>query len=94
VSAAQTGHASTLLNTLRQAGGAAGVALLGTVLSATGASSADLAGYRLALIAAAGLMLLGVVFSARISDADAAPTMTEAVSPADLRGATPAPPIK
>ena len=35
VSAAQTGHASTLLNTLRQAGGAAGVALLGTVLAAT-----------------------------------------------------------
>ena len=80
VSAAQTGHASTMLNTLRQAGGAAGVALLGTVLGATGASSADLAGYRLALVAAACLMLLGVVFSAMISDADAAPTMTEAVS--------------
>jgi EmrB/QacA subfamily drug resistance transporter len=77
VSAAETGQASTLLNTLRQAGGAAGVALLGTVLGATGASSADLAGYRLAFVAAASLMLLGVVFSARVSDADAAPTMAD-----------------
>jgi EmrB/QacA subfamily drug resistance transporter len=80
VSAAETGHASTLLNTLRQAGGAAGVALLGTVLGATGASSADLAGYRLAFLAAAGLMLFGALFSSRVSDADAAPTMAEAVT--------------
>jgi EmrB/QacA subfamily drug resistance transporter len=80
VSAAETGHASTLLNTLRQAGGAAGVALLGTVLGATGASSADLAGYRLAFLAAAGLMLLGAGFSCLVSDADAAPTMAEAVT--------------
>lgn len=80
VSAAETGHASTLLNTLRQAGGAAGVALLGTVLGATGAGSADLAGYRLAFLAAAGLMLLGAGFSSLVSDADAAPTMAEAVT--------------
>ncbi len=80
VSAAETGQASTLLNTLRQAGGAAGVALLGTVLGTTGASSADLAGYRLAFLAAAALMLLGAGFSSRVSDADAAPTMAEAVT--------------
>jgi len=80
VSAAQTGQASTLLNTLRQAGGAAGVALLGTVLGATGAGPANLSGYRLALVAAACLMLFGVAFSTRVSDADAAPTMAEAVS--------------
>ena len=80
VSPAETGHASTLLNTLRQAGGAAGVALLGTVVGATGASSADLAGYRLAFLAAAGLMLLGAGFSTLVSDADAAPTMAEAVT--------------
>ncbi|MFY9650324.1 MAG: MDR family MFS transporter [Trebonia sp.] len=80
VSAAETSHASTLLNTLRQAGGAAGVALLGTVLGATGASSADLGGYRLAFLAAAGLMLLGAGFSSLVSDADAAPTMAEAVT--------------
>jgi EmrB/QacA subfamily drug resistance transporter len=80
VSPAETGHASTLLNTLRQAGGAAGVALLGTVLGATGASSADLAGYRLAFLAAAGLMAIGAGFSSLVSDADAAPTMAEAVT--------------
>ena len=80
VSAAETGHASTLLNTLRQAGGAAGVALLGTVLGATGAGSADLTGYRLAFIAAAGLMVIGAIFSSLVSDADAAPTMAEAVT--------------
>jgi EmrB/QacA subfamily drug resistance transporter len=80
VSPAETGHASTLLNTLRQAGGAAGVALLGTVLGATGAGSADLAGYRLAFLAAAGLMVIGAGFSSLVSDADAAPTMAEAVT--------------
>ena len=80
VSAAETGHASTLLNTLRQAGGAAGVALLGTVLGATGAGSADLTGYRLAFIAAAGLMVIGAIFSSLVSDADAAPTMADAVT--------------
>ncbi|HEX4399628.1 MAG TPA: MDR family MFS transporter [Trebonia sp.] len=80
VSAAETGHASTLLNTLRQAGGAAGVALLGTVVGATGASSADLAGYRLAFLAAAGLMVIGAGFSSLVSDVDAAPTMAEAVT--------------
>ena len=80
VSPAETSHASTLLNTLRQAGGAAGVALLGTVLGATGASSSDLAGYRLAFLAAAGLMVIGAGFSSLVSDADAAPTMAEAVT--------------
>ena len=80
VSPAETSHASTLLNTLRQAGGAAGVALLGTVLGATGASSADLAGYRLAFLAAAGLMVIGAGFSSLVSDVDAAPTMAEAVT--------------
>src|ERR1700733_4991406 len=80
VSAAETSHASTLLNTLRQAGGAAGVALLGTVLGATGASSADLGGYRLPFPAAAGPVLVGAGFSSLVSDADAAPTMAEAVT--------------
>ncbi|HEY0936548.1 MAG TPA: MDR family MFS transporter [Trebonia sp.] len=75
VSAAETGHASTLQNTVRQAGGAAGVALLGTVLAATGAGARDLAGYHLAFLAAAGLMALGVAVSWFVSDADAAPTM-------------------
>ena len=75
VSPALTGQASTLLNTLRQAGGAAGVALLGTVLAATRTGPADLAGYRLAFVAAACLMALGGVLSAMVKDADAAATM-------------------
>ncbi len=75
VSPALTGQASTLLNTLRQAGGAAGVALLGTVLAATRTGPAGLAGYRLAFVAAACLMALGGVLSAMVKDADAAATM-------------------
>ena len=75
VTAAETGHASTLQNTVRQAGAAAGVALLGTVLAATGAGASDLAGYHLAFIAAACLMALGALASSFVNDADAAPTM-------------------
>ena len=75
VTAAETGHASTLVNTVRQAGAAAGVALLGTVLAATGAGARDLAGYHLAFIAAACLMALGVAFAGLVNDGDAAPTM-------------------
>jgi predicted MFS family arabinose efflux permease len=75
VTGAETGQASTLQNTVRQAGGAAGVALLGTVLAATGAGAADLAGYHLAFLAAAALMALGAAFACFVDDADAAPTM-------------------
>ena len=85
VTAAETGHASTLLNTVRQAGGAAGVALLGTVLAASGASAGDLAGYHLSFVAAACLMTLGLLSSLFVNDADAAPTMAAAT------GDTPAP---
>ncbi len=81
VTAAETGHASTLVNTVRQAGGATGVALLGTVLAATGAGASDLAGYHLAFIAAACLMALGLVAASFVDDAAAAPTM--AASPGD-----------
>ena len=86
VSAALTGQASTLLNTLRQAGGAAGVALLGSVLGATGAGPQDLSGYRLAFGVAASLMAVGAVFSARVHDADAAATMAD-----DRGGGSPEP---
>jgi EmrB/QacA subfamily drug resistance transporter len=86
VSPALTGQASTLLNTLRQAGGAAGVALLGTVLGATRPGHDDLAGYRLALVAAACLMTVGVAFSARVRDADAAATMADGPDGPDAPG--------
>jgi EmrB/QacA subfamily drug resistance transporter len=78
VTAAEAGHASTLQNTVRQAGAAAGVALLGTVLAVTGAGARDLAGYHLAFAAAAGLLALGVVSACFVNDADAAPTMAPA----------------
>src|ERR1700735_2354753 len=80
ISAAETGHASTLQNTVRQAGAAVGVALLGTILGVTGASAVDLAGYRLAFLVAAAVMALGVVFSCFVNDHDAAATMA-AVEP-------------
>jgi len=75
VSAAQTGHGSTLVNTLRQAGGAAGVAILGTVLTITRASRADLAGFHLAFALAAALMLLALLVSTLVRDTDAAASM-------------------
>jgi EmrB/QacA subfamily drug resistance transporter len=81
ITAAETGQASTLQNTVRQAGAAAGVALLGTVLAATAAGARDLAGYHLAFIAAAGLMALGAAASSFVDDAGAAPTM--AATPRD-----------
>jgi EmrB/QacA subfamily drug resistance transporter len=85
VTKAETGHASTLMNTLRQAGGAAGVALLGTVLAATGAGAADLAGYHLSFVAAACLMAVGLVISRFVNDADAAPTMAPGPPPVESR---------
>jgi EmrB/QacA subfamily drug resistance transporter len=80
VSAAATGQASTLLNTVRQAGGAAGVALLGTVLDATRAGPSNPGGYRLAFVAAASMMAVGALIACLVRDSDAAPTMV-----ADLR---------
>ena len=87
ITVAETGHASTLQNTVRQAGAAAGVALLGTVIAATGASASDLVGYHLAFLAAAGLMAFGVLASTFVIDADAAPTM--AASPRDVPASFP-----
>jgi EmrB/QacA subfamily drug resistance transporter len=75
VSAAQTGHGSTLLNTLRQAGGAAGVAILATVLTTSHASRADLSGFRVAFATAATLMLLALLLSSLVQDSDAAASM-------------------
>jgi len=95
LSPALTGQATTLLNTLRQAGGAAGVALLGTVLGATRPGPLDLAGYRLAFLAAACLMVFGAMFASRVRDADAAATMAD--GPDDLPAAIPEaalPPIR
>jgi EmrB/QacA subfamily drug resistance transporter len=77
VSAADTGHASTLLNTMRQAGAAAGVALLGTVLAVSHAGRGDLTGFRVSFLSAAALMLLGAVFATFVRDGDAIATMRD-----------------
>ncbi|HEY1698612.1 MAG TPA: MDR family MFS transporter [Trebonia sp.] len=75
ISAAQTGQASTVLNTLRQAGAAVGVALIGTILGALHAGPASLTGFHVAFAAAAVLMVCGAIFSAFVRDSDAAATL-------------------
>jgi EmrB/QacA subfamily drug resistance transporter len=76
ISAARTGQASTLQNTLRQAGAAVGVALVGTILGAAHAGPASLTGFHVAFAVAACLMGAGVVLSALVRDSDAAATMS------------------
>lgn len=77
------GGASMLFNTLRQLGGAVGVALLTTVLVAIGPVShahgrlaPDLTAYRVAFLVAAAVALIGAGTAALIRDADAASTIT------------------
>jgi EmrB/QacA subfamily drug resistance transporter len=77
VSAADTGHASTLLNTMRQAGAAAGVALLSTVLAMSHAGRGDLAGFRVSFLTAATLMAAGAVVATFVRDGDAIATMRD-----------------
>ena len=77
ISNAKTGQASTVTNTLRQVAGAAGVALIGTLIGSLHAGPGNLGGFRVAFGAAAVLMAAAFVFASRVSDADAAPTMAE-----------------
>jgi EmrB/QacA subfamily drug resistance transporter len=83
ISPADTGRASTFFNAERQLGGAIGVAVLTTVLSAVGVTdsiagraTAHLASYHMAFLTAAALALVGVAAAATIRDADAANTIT------------------
>jgi len=83
ISPADTGRASTLFNAERQLGGAVGVAVLTTVLSAVGVTSSvagratpHLAAYHMAFLTAAVLALIGVAAAATIKDADATSTIT------------------
>jgi EmrB/QacA subfamily drug resistance transporter len=72
-----TGQGSTLLNTLRQAGGAAGVALVGTILGAAHAGPSSLTGFHVAFAFGACLMACGLLSSAFVRDTDAASTMAD-----------------
>lgn len=82
ISDADMGRASTLFNVQRQVGGAVGVAVLTTVLSAVevtaatvGHPSAHLTGYHVAFLAAAGFALIAVAPAALVKDEDAANTI-------------------
>ncbi|MGH3165382.1 MAG: MDR family MFS transporter [Trebonia sp.] len=77
ISAAQTGQASTLQNTLRQAGAAVGVALAGTILGASHAGPASLTGFHVAFVFMACVMVIGIIASAFVRDSDAAATMAD-----------------
>ncbi|MBC3841026.1 DHA2 family efflux MFS transporter permease subunit [Streptacidiphilus sp. 4-A2] len=79
VSAADTGHASSLFSMTRQLGSAAGIALLATAFTAvgttrttTGHSVPDLTAYHLAFLVAALLAALAVLPALTIEAADAA----------------------
>jgi EmrB/QacA subfamily drug resistance transporter len=84
ISTAEMGRASTLFNVQRQVGGAVGVAVLTTVLSAVevtaatvGHPSAHLSGYHAAFLAAAGFALLAIIPAAMVNDEDAASTIVK-----------------
>jgi EmrB/QacA subfamily drug resistance transporter len=81
ISPAETGAGSTMFNTMRQLGGAIGVALLTTAIVIVGPThlvaghvAANLTAYRVAFLVAAGIALLGIPAALSIKDADAADT--------------------
>ncbi|HET9973426.1 MAG TPA: MFS transporter, partial [Streptosporangiaceae bacterium] len=83
ISQEDMGGASMLFNTLRQLGGAVGVAVLTTVLVAIrpfspagGRLVPDLTSYRAAFLVAAAVALIAAGIAARIRDEDAASTIT------------------
>lgn len=78
VSEQDTARASTLFNAVRQLGGAVGVALLTTAISAVGVVTAshgravpDLTAYHVAFLVAAGLAVLAALAALTIHDRDA-----------------------
>jgi EmrB/QacA subfamily drug resistance transporter len=97
ISRRDTGRATTLTNVQRQLGSALGVALLSTVLSsmgavvatASGATMPNLAAYRAAFFAAAGVALIGALVAWRVPDEEASETMArKGVTPAEGSAAT------
>jgi EmrB/QacA subfamily drug resistance transporter len=79
-----TGRASTMFNTVRQLGGAIGVAVLTTAIVAVGPlhivgghPAANLTAYRVAFLVAAAVALMATACSLTIHDSDAARTIPE-----------------
>jgi len=82
ITKAQTGRASSIFNAGKQLGGAAGVALLTTVLAAAGPTreqaghlTANLSAYHDGFLAAAAVALLSLMVALTVRDSDAAVTM-------------------
>ena len=82
ISHEDTAQASSLFNSQRQLGSALGVALLSSVLALVGTvhvvdghATADLNGYHVAFLVAAGVAIAGALTALTIHDADAAATM-------------------
>jgi EmrB/QacA subfamily drug resistance transporter len=82
VSHAATAKASVMFNAGRQLGGAIGVALLSTVISAVGVLHVvggrhvpNVTAYHAAFLTAAGIEALALMLVIRVSDKDAAPSM-------------------
>ena len=97
ISPADMGRASTFFNAQRQVGGAIGVAVLTTVLSAVGAGASSvghptshLSGYHVAFLAAAAMALLGAVAALSVRDEDAASTIVKRRRPQARPGPVPA----
>ncbi|MDE3085490.1 MAG: MFS transporter, partial [Acidobacteriota bacterium] len=86
INQADMGRASTFFNAQRQVGGAIGVAVLTTVLSAVGTASATvghpsahLVGYHAAFLTAALVAVLGAGVASTVKDEDAASTIVKRV---------------
>jgi hypothetical protein len=82
ISPADTGRASTLYNTLRQLGGAVGIALLTTVLVLVGPThqvnghiATNFSAYHITFLVATAVCVGGLPWSLSIRDADAAHTI-------------------
>ena len=85
--------ASTLFNAGRQLGGAIGVAILSTVISAVGVVHvvdgrhvANATAYHAAFLVAAGIEALALLLVLRVSDKEAAPSMRRTEQPTPERG--------
>jgi MFS family permease len=90
ISPAATGRASTFFNAGRQLGGAIGVAVLSTVISAVGVLhqvsgrvEPNAHAYHLAFLTAAAIALVAAGFAQRIDDTEAAPSMRRTAEVAD-----------
>jgi EmrB/QacA subfamily drug resistance transporter len=88
ITPAATGRAASMFNAGRQLGGAVGVAMLSTIISAVGVnhvvhgvSRPNAAAYHWAFLAAALVALAAVAFTGWVDDKAAAPTMRRAAGP-------------